>query len=180
MKRRRVFVTAKANQLNAIFLPSGVHQFSNYSLPKNFWFGHVFVNVQYNIDRDQKKSVSTIFIRNLEIKSPRSCVRVRFYIQKYTILAETREARVNTETRKSKGGEGGLNQCPSVKSSNTSIKAEQTDLHHICIRSVVENNCFAFINFNCYIYFLCHFLGGGAGMGGQANTKLNFFLSLCF
>ena len=28
------------------------------------------VDVQYNIDRDQKKPVSTIFIRNLEIKSP--------------------------------------------------------------------------------------------------------------
>ena len=33
-----------------------------------------------HIDRDQKKPVSTIFIRNLEMKSPRSCVRVRFYI----------------------------------------------------------------------------------------------------
>ena len=28
------------------------------------------VNVQYNIDREQKKPVSTIFIRNLEMKSP--------------------------------------------------------------------------------------------------------------
>ena len=33
-----------------------------------------------HIDRDQKKPVSTIFIYNLEMKSPRSCVRVRFYI----------------------------------------------------------------------------------------------------
>ena len=43
-------------------------------------FGTPLLLVQYNIDRDQKKPVSTIFIRNLEMKSPRSCVRVRFYI----------------------------------------------------------------------------------------------------
>ena len=66
-----------------------------YSLPKNFWFRHAVANVWYNINRDQKP-VSTIFIRNLENNSPRSCVRV--------------------------------NRCPSVKSTNTSIKAEQTDL----------------------------------------------------
>ena len=69
-------LTAKANKLNAIFSPSRVHQFSLvfvyfyclfYSLPKDFWFRHVVVNVQYNIDRDRKKSVSTIFICNLEI-----------------------------------------------------------------------------------------------------------------
>ena len=66
-----------------------------YSLPKNFWFRHAVANIQCNTDIDQKP-VSTIFIRNLENKSPRSCVRV--------------------------------NRCPSVKSTNTSIKAEQTDL----------------------------------------------------
>ena len=33
-----------------------------------------------HIDRDHKKPVSTLFIRNSEMKSPRSCVRVRFYI----------------------------------------------------------------------------------------------------
>ena len=70
-------LTAKANSLttkanrsrqkaNQLFLPSGEHQFSlaglclSYSLPKN---RHAVVNVQYNIDRDQKKAVSTIFIR---------------------------------------------------------------------------------------------------------------------
>ena len=47
------------------------YEWQFYSLPKNFWFQHVVVNVQYNIDRDQKKPVSTIFSRNLETKSPR-------------------------------------------------------------------------------------------------------------
>ena len=47
-----------------------------YSLPKNFWFLHAITNVQCNIDRNQKP-VSTIFILNLENKSPRSCVRVK-------------------------------------------------------------------------------------------------------
>ena len=36
----------------------------------------------------------------------------------------------NTEIRKSKGGEGGVNRCPSVESSNALIKAEQTDLRY--------------------------------------------------
>ena len=71
---------------------------------------------QYN-NRDQKNPVSTIFIRNLEMKSARSCVRVRFYIYKYVILAVTREARVN--------GNHGVNRCSTVKSSNTSFKAER-------------------------------------------------------
>ena len=93
-----------------------------YNLPKNFWFRHAVVNVQCNIDRDQKKPVSTIFIRNLEMISPRSSVRVRFYIKKHTILALTREARVN--------GKHGVNRCPSVKSNNISIKAQQTDLRY--------------------------------------------------
>ena len=39
-----------------------------YSLLKNFWLAEV-VNFQYNINRAQKKPVSMIFIRNLEIKS---------------------------------------------------------------------------------------------------------------
>ena len=39
------------------------------------------VNVQYNNNIDQKKLVSIIIcIRNLEMKSPRSYVRVRLYI----------------------------------------------------------------------------------------------------
>ena len=33
----------------------------------NFWFRPLLINVQYNIDRDQEKSVGTLFIRNLEI-----------------------------------------------------------------------------------------------------------------
>ena len=38
------------------------------------------VNVQDNNNIDQKKPVSTIFIRNLEMKSLRNCARVCFYI----------------------------------------------------------------------------------------------------
>ena len=64
----------------------------------------------------------TVFTRNLEMISPRSSVRVRFCIKKYTILALTREARVN--------GKHGVNRCPSVKSNNISIKAQQTDLRY--------------------------------------------------
>ena len=62
---------------NAIFLPCGVHQFSLVCLyfignfrPKNFWFRHACVvgmNLKYNIDRDQKKPVSTMIIRGNEI-----------------------------------------------------------------------------------------------------------------
>ena len=48
--------------------------------------------VQYNIDRDQKKPESTINL-SVEMKSPRRCVPVGFYIEKYAILAVIREAR---------------------------------------------------------------------------------------
>ena len=45
-------------------------------------FGTPLLLVQYNIDRDQKKPVSTIFIRGNEIKMKWRWryVRVRFYI----------------------------------------------------------------------------------------------------
>ena len=98
-------LTPKANSLNAIFLPSGIHQFSLafvyfysqfYILQNNFWLRHVLVNVQYNIDRDQKKAVSTIFIHNLEMKSPRSCVRL--CACSFLHLAVTREARAKVGT----------------------------------------------------------------------------------
>ena len=50
--------------------------------------------VKYNIDRDQKKPVSTVFIRGNEI-TQKIDVFVFAFIYKYTILAVTLEASVN-------------------------------------------------------------------------------------
>ena len=51
--------------------------------------------VKYNIDRDQKKPVSTIFIRGYEITQKIDLVCVFAFISKYTILAVTLEVSVN-------------------------------------------------------------------------------------
>ena len=71
------------------FTQQRVHQFSLVFVYKFLFailqFAEEFlvsvdVNVQYNNNIDQKKPVSRIFTPNLEMKSPRGCVRVRFYI----------------------------------------------------------------------------------------------------
>ena len=78
-------VTAKAKSLNvsAIFLPSSVWPFVYKFLFAILQFAEeclvsAVVNVQHDNNIDQKKPVNTISIPNLEMKSPRSCVRVRF------------------------------------------------------------------------------------------------------
>ena len=50
--------------------------------------------VKYNINRDQKKPVSTVFIHGNEI-TQKIDVCMFAFIQKYTILAVTLEASVN-------------------------------------------------------------------------------------
>ena len=78
-------LTAKANHSQL----KQIHQFSLAFVYKFLFailqFAKEFlvlaiVNVQYNNNIDQKKPVSMIFIRNLEMKSLRNCVRVHFYI----------------------------------------------------------------------------------------------------
>ena len=70
-------LTAKAKQINAIFLPSGVHQFNLVCL---YFIGNFTICrriFSFSFCTPLLISVSTIFIRNLEMKSPRSCLRVR-------------------------------------------------------------------------------------------------------